>query len=125
MPDYTAFNSIGELMVKLSSSKNNKKKIRDYILGDMTNEVYPLDGAQEDWAYEGWENHLYEKTGSDLRPIKTCKQSTFSPNEITWKNIQDYDYKLRYLMYLAQASDAKTPNLDKYGRIILIQMKME
>ena len=115
-PDYTAFNSIGELMVKLSSSKNNrKKKIRDYILGDMTTEVYPLDGALEDWAYGGWENHLYEKTGIDLRPIKTCKPSTFCPYEITWKNIQDYDYKLRCLMYLAEASDDKTPNLDKYG----------
>ena len=103
-------------MVKLSSSKNNrKKKIRDYILGDMTTEVYPLDGALEDWAYGGWENHLYEKTGIDLRPIKTCKPSTFSPYEITWKNIQDYDYKLRCLMYLAEASDDKTPNLDKYG----------
>ena len=81
----------------------------------MTTEVYPLDGALEDWAYGGWENHLYEKTGIDLRPIKTCKPSTFSPYEITWKNIQDYDYKLRCLMYLAEASDDKTPNLDKYG----------
>jgi hypothetical protein len=70
-PDYNAFNEIGKIMVKLSSSKDNiGNNIRDYKLGDMSSTVYPLDGALEDWAYGGWENKIYENMGKNLRPIK-------------------------------------------------------
>ena len=125
-PDYNAFHSIGEIMVKYSSSKDNKdNNIKDYELGDMSSTVYPLDGALEDWAYGGWENYENEMRGINLRPIKTCKPNSFSPYEMTWNHkedlniysnsIVDYDYKLRCLMYLAEASDSKSPKKDKYG----------
>ena len=123
-PDYNAFEDIGKIMVKLSSSKDNlKNNIRDYILGDMSSTVYPLDGALEDWAYGGWENKVYENMGKDLRPIKTCKSDTYKKYELIWnnsninKNINDinFDYKLRCLMYLVETSDSKSPEKGKYG----------
>ena len=121
-PDYYAFDKIGEIMVKVSSSKNNlDSKINDYSLGDMTSTVYPLDGALEDWAYGGWENKEYENIGTNLRPIKTCKPDSFNPYQMNWKNneldndIINYDYKLRCLMYLAEASVNKKPKIQDYG----------
>ena len=122
-PDHNAFDKIGTMMVKYSSSKDNlNNNIFDYILGDMTSTVYPLNGALEDWAYGGWENKEFEKNGINLRPIKTCKPDSYSPYEMIWKNnndldkdLIDYDYKLRCLMYLAEASDKKRPDLKSYG----------
>ena len=120
-PDYNAFNSIGKIMVKLSSSLENRNKhINDYKLGDMTSTVYPLDGALEDWAYGGWENKEYEERGINLRPIKTCVSESFNPYKMVWNNnlnnsfIND-DYKLRCLMYLAESSDLKQPQVEYYG----------
>ena len=121
-PDFNAFDKIGKTMVKFSSSKNNKKNyIQDYILGDMSSTVYPLDGALEDWAYGGWENKEFENMGIALSPIKTCKSESFNSYDIIWNNNNnyknsneiDYNYKLRCLMYLAETSDSKTP-LEKY-----------
>ena len=122
-PDFNAFNKIGQIMVKLSSSRDNlKNKIKDYELGDMTSTVYPLNGALEDWAYGGWENKEYENMGTNLRPIKTCKPESFTPYEMIWNNLNgidhnsiDYNYKLRCLMYLAEASDEKKPKKNEYG----------
>ena len=122
-PDFNAFNKIGQIMVKLSSSQDNlKNKIKDYELGDMTSTVYPLNGALEDWAYGGWENKEYENMGTNLRPIKTCKPESFTPYEMIWNNLNgidhnsiDYNYKLRCLMYLAEASDEKKPKKNEYG----------
>ena len=122
-PDYNAFDTIGRAMVKFSSSKDNtKKNIKDFILGDMTSTIYPLDGALEDWAYGGWENKQYEKMGISLRPIKTCKADSFNPYDMVWNNNNnlnsndiDYNYKLRCLMYLAELSDKKSPSEEYYG----------
>ena len=121
-PDYNAFDNIGKIMVKFSSSKTNlDNKIKDYTLGDMTSTVYPLDGALEDWAYGGWENKEYENLGYNLRPIKNCKPESFNSYEMNWNNnnlnndIINYDYKLRCLMYLAEASDDKKPTIKNYG----------
>ena len=124
-PDYNAFNNIGKIMVKSSSSKDNlDNNINDYILGDMTSTLYPLDGALEDWAYGGWENNINQKNGIDFKPIKTCKPNSFSEYHMTWnfsninENIYsdfDDDYKLRCLMYLVEAADEKEPNSLKYG----------
>ena len=121
-PDYNAFDRIGKIMVKFSSSKTNlDNKIKDYTLGDMTSTVYPLDGALEDWAYGGWENKEYENIGNNLRPIKNCKPESFNSYEMNWNNnnldndIINYDYKLRCLMYLAEASDDKKPRIKSYG----------
>ena len=124
-PDFNAFNNIGKIMVKSSSSKDNlDNNITDYILGDMTSILYPLDGALEDWAYGGWENNINQKLGIKFKPIKTCKPDSFSEYHMTWnfsninENIySDYDdnYKLRCLMYLVETSDDKQPNSSKYG----------
>ena len=125
-PDYNAFNKIGKIMVKLSSSKDNLgNNIRDYELGDMSSTVYPLDGALEDWAYGGWENKIYENMGNSLRPIKTCKSESYSKYEMIWnndninknKNMNDinFDYKLRCLIYLVETSDKKRPDEVQYG----------
>ena len=122
-PDYNAFYKIGKIMVKYSSSKDNLNNyISDYILGDMTSTVYPLDGALEDWAYGGWENKEFEKNGINLRPIKTCKPDSYSSYEMIWnnnnsldQNFIDNDYKLRCLIYLAEASNRKNPERENYG----------
>ena len=122
-PDNKAFYDIGKAMVTFSSSRDNiKNEIRDYELGDMTSTVYALDGALEDWAYGGWENKEYENNGIDLRPIKTCKPKSFNSYDMIWNNnnnlnstIIDYEYKLRCLMYLAEASDIKKPKDELYG----------
>ena len=123
-PDYNAFHEIGKIMVKLSSSKDNLgHNIRDYELGDMSSTVYPLDGALEDWAYGGWENKINENMGNNLRPIKTCKSDTFTKYEMIWNNGNknasmndiNFDYKLKCLMYLVEASDRKSPDEEQYG----------
>ena len=121
-PDFNAFDGIGKIMVKFSSSKDNRdNKISDYRLGDMTSTVYPLDGALEDWAYGGWENKEHEIMGNSLRPIKTCKPDSYNNYEMIWNSNSlnsydiDYDYKLRCLMYLAEASDNKKPPEEMYG----------
>jgi len=123
-PDYNAFHEIGKIMVKLSSSKDNLgHNIRDYELGDMSSTVYPLDGALEDWAYGGWENKIYENMGNNLRPIKTCESDTFTKYEMIWNNDNknasmndiNFDYKLKCLMYLVEASDRKSPDEEQYG----------
>jgi len=126
-PDYNAFHEIGKIMVKLSSSKDNLgHNIRDYELGDMSSTVYPLDGALEDWAYGGWENKIYENMGNNLRPIKTCESDTFTKYEMIWNNDNknasmndiNFDYKLKCLMYLVEASDRKSPDEEQYGNNI-------
>ena len=123
-PDYNAFHEIGKIMVKFSSSKDNLgHNIRDYELGDMSSTVYPLDGALEDWAYGGWENKIYENMGNNLRPIKTCESDTFTKYEMIWNNDNknasmndiNFDYKLKCLMYLVEASDRKSPDEEQYG----------
>ena len=125
VPDFNAFNNIGKIMVKSSSSKDNlDNNIKDYILGDMTSKLYPLDGALEDWAYGGWENNINKKYKIKFKPIKTCKPDSFSEYHMTWnfsninENIYsdiDNDYKLRCLMFLVEASDNKEPKSLKYG----------
>ena len=124
-PDFNAFDSIGKMMVKFSmSEKNEKNDIKKYGIGDMTSTVYPLDGALEDWAYGGWEKYeLYDK--NKINPIKTCKPDSFNSNyNMLWNlsyynsdyNLSfNYDYKLRCLIYLAEASSRKIPKEEQYG----------
>ena len=120
-PDFNAFDSIGKIMVKFSTSeKNEKNNINKYNIGDMTQTVYPLDGALEDWAYGGWEK--YESFGNNnINPIKTCKPDSFNTNyNMFWNmNTKDdnkyFDYKLRCLIYLAEASYKKMPEEKYYG----------
>lgn len=125
-PDYNAFNNIGRIMVKSSSSKDNlDKNIKNFLLGDMTSTLYPLDGALEDWVYGGWENEVNSKLGINSRPIKTCKPESFNEYYMIWNNTgiknnysdynYDFDYKLRCLIYLAEASENKIPNNELYG----------
>ena len=119
-PDFNAFDSIGKIMVKFSSSeKNEKKNIKQYGLGDMTSTVYPLDGALEDWAYGGWEK-FQANNRSNINPIKICKPDSFNENySMLWdyNNNEEYyyDYKLRCLIYLAEASYYKMPDEKEYG----------
>ena len=106
-PDFAAFKEIGISMKNAASSEKNKKtNIVDYELGDMTRTVYAVDGGLEDWAYGGsWENDYTE-----IKPIKQCEAKTFSAYNMTWDNKIDTDqYKLRCLMYLAEASNDKKP----------------
>ena len=124
-PDFNAFDSIGKMMVKFSmSEKNEKNDIKKYGIGDMTSTVYPLDGALEDWAYGGWEKYeLYDK--NKINPIKICKPDSFNSNyNMLWNlsyynsdyNLSfNYDYKLRCLIYLAEASSRKIPKEEQYG----------
>ena len=120
-PDFNAFNSIGKMMVKFShSEKNQKNDINKYGLGDMTSTVYALDGALEDWAYGGWEKYELLK-GDNINPIKACKPDSFNKNYNMFWNFSNinytfnYDYKLRCLIYLAEASYNKIPEEKKYG----------
>ena len=106
-PDFFAFKEIGISMKTAASSQKNKKgNIVDYELGDMTRTVYAVDGGLEDWAYGGsWENDYTE-----IKPIKQCEAKTFSPYNMNWDNKIDAEqYKLRCLMYLAEASNDKKP----------------
>ena len=120
-PDFNAFNNIGKIMVKFSSSeKNRKNDIPNYQLGDMTSTIYPLDGALEDWAYGGWEK--FESDGkNNINPIKTCKPNSFNKEyNMLWNSINNNseyndDYKLRCMIYLAEASYAKIPAEKYYG----------
>ena len=118
-PDFKAFDSIGKIMVKFSSSeKNENNSIKKYGIGDMTQTVYPLNGALEDWAYGGWEKYEVNKN-NNINPIKTCKPDSFNSNyNMLWDLNKDenyYDYKLRCLIYLAEASYNKMPNEKDYG----------
>ena len=118
-PDFNAFDSIGKIMVKFSSSdKNEKNYIPKYEIGDMTSTVYPLDGALEDWAYGGWEKYEI-KGNNNINPIKTCRPDSFNKNYSMIWNLtnEDYndDYKLRCLIYLAEASERKKPDEKDYG----------
>ena len=120
-PDFNAFNSIGKIMVKFSSSaKNIKNNIPNYGFGDMTSTVYPLDGALEDWAYGGWEKYESDSK-NNINPIKTCKPDSFNKDyNMLWNsfnNNNEYndDYKLRCIIYLAEASFQKRPNEEFYG----------
>ena len=120
-PDFNAFDSIGKIMVKYSSSKKNENNsIKDYGIGDMTSTVYPLNGALEDWAYGGWEK--YELSGKNVtNPIKTCKPDSFNTHyNMIWNSSNyhyniSYDYKLRCIIYLAEASTDKRPDEKYYG----------
>ena len=128
-PDFNAFDSIGRMMVKNSKSeKNEKNQIRKYGIGDMTTTVYPLDGALEDWAYGGWEKYEMNsnKNKNKINPIKTCKPDSFNSNYNMLWNLSYYnydhnssfnyfDYKLRCLIYLAEASYNKIPKEEQYG----------
>lgn len=113
-PDHKAFHDIGMAMKDASSSKTNENNaINDYVLGDMSTLVYPVDGGMEDWAYAGsWENAV----SKDIRPIKQCMPGTFSEYRMEWESIRsNWDYKLRCLMYLAETSHAKKPNENTLG----------
>ena len=113
-PDHNAFYHIGMAMKDASSSKTNEMNtINDYVLGDMSALVYPVDGGMEDWAYAGsWENEV----NKDIRPIKQCEPNTFSEYHMEWESNKDnWDYKLRCLMYLAETSFVKKPNENTLG----------
>ena len=121
-PDLNAFLNTGLKMISFSSSDmNDNNNIPNYKLGDMTSTVYPLDGALEDWAYGGWE--FYEKNKNGINPIKSCKPDSFyndynmfwNTNNNSDTNLDYYDYKLRCLIYLAEASYNKMPNEKEYG----------
>ena len=118
-PDYNALLNIGKIMLNSASSESNEKKgIQNYKLGDMTSTVYPLNGALEDWAYGGWE--VYEKNKNGINPIKSCKPDSFDDYNMLWDNNniagnKYYDYKLRCLIYLIEASYKKMPNENEYG----------
>ena len=120
-PDFNAFDNIGKIMVKFSSSKKNQNNsIPTYDIGDMTSTVYPLNGALEDWAYGGWEK--YELNGKNVtNPIKTCKPDSFNTDyNMIWNSSNiyyniSYDYKLRCVIYLAEASLKKQPEEKYYG----------
>ena len=117
-PDYNALLNIGKIMLNSASSESNEKKgIQNYKLGDMTSTVYPLNGALEDWAYGGWE--VYEKNKNGINPIKSCKPDSFDDYNMLWDNNNAgnkyYDYKLRCLIYLIEASYKKMPDENEYG----------
>ena len=120
-PDFNAFKNIGKIMVKFSSSEKNKNNnIPNYGFGDMTSTVYPLDGALEDWAYGGWEK--FESDGkNNINPIKSCRPNSFNTeynmlwNSINNNNEYNDDYKLRCIIYLAEASFKKIPDEKYYG----------
>ena len=113
-PDHNAFHHIGMAMKQASSSNTNANSdIPDYILGDMSSLVYPVNGGMEDWAYAGsWENEITK----DIRPIKQCRPNTFSDYHVQWESNEDNsDYKLRCLMYLAETSHVKKPKESTLG----------
>ena len=114
-PDFQAFYEMGKIMQKLTISEDNKKKIKDLKLADMSSGVYPLNGALEDWAYAGsWENGVNEKLGINDKPIKKCESDTFSGYNLNWDDL-NYDYKLRCIMYLVEASESKNPKKELFG----------
>ena len=106
-PDHSAFKTIGEVMRDASSSElNQKTRIPDYLLGDMTSTVYPVNGGLEDWAYGGsWENDYV-----DQKPIKICRADSFGKYDMEWKEKNNLNKeKLKCLMYLAETADDKKP----------------
>lgn len=110
-PDHEAFNGIGKIMKKVTSSLNNtQNKIDDYLLGDMTSLVYAVDGGLEDWAYAlNWENKIIK----DHIPIKKCDSNTFSYYNEDW-NIKN-EHKGKCLMYLIEADKNKKPKENTLG----------
>ena len=59
-PDLVAFKTLGQAMNQASgpsfTQQSSETKIDQYNLGSMTDVVYPLGGAMEDWAYgAGWD----------------------------------------------------------------------
>lgn len=108
-PDHSAFRSFGQIMRKASSStKNIAENIKDYVLGDMSKAVYPVDGGLEDWAYAGsWENDIEKSTS----PIKTCKPSTFTSYNTSFIP----PFQLRCIMFLVETADEKQPSKQSLG----------
>lgn len=56
-PDEVVFKTLAQIMYDISLGNDNLETV-PYILGHMTNTVYALNGAYEDWAY-GACNYLY------------------------------------------------------------------
>ena len=54
-PDVNSFVGVGKLMRAAAKvtyePQSSRTSIRDYVLGDMSSTVYPVNGGMEDWAY--------------------------------------------------------------------------
>lgn len=56
-PDFQALESIGWIMKnetgKNIHAKQNRRGISEYIFGDISSTIYPVNGGLEDWGYGG------------------------------------------------------------------------
>jgi hypothetical protein len=59
-PDFQAFDSIGWVMKNESGGaihKPNLRQIEEYVMGDISSTIYPVQGGLEDWGYgAGWDH---------------------------------------------------------------------
>lgn len=57
-PDYHAFQQVGQLLKRQSGGviQMVNEQISEYIFGDISSTIYPVNGGLEDWAYAaGWD----------------------------------------------------------------------
>jgi len=71
-PDFQALESVGWVMKNETGSnirsKQNKKAIKEYIFGDISSTIYPVNGGLEDWGYgAGWDED-HDATRYDCKP---------------------------------------------------------
>mmetsp|Transcript_34259 Transcript_34259/g.25327 ORF Transcript_34259/g.25327 Transcript_34259/m.25327 type:complete len:180 (-) Transcript_34259:927-1466(-) len=99
-----ALQRIGEILESEAGRhiKLEGKYIDDYVLGDMTSTVYPVNGGMEDWGYAaGWD------FGDDAT-ILDCKPETYVLNNVL-QSKEAYAH-IRSAVYLIETSNSKIPN---------------
>jgi hypothetical protein len=98
-PDERVFTTLGGLMHNLAPG-NAQLGIKAYTLGHMTDTVYALNGAYEDWAYAaGWE----------------AKEVSKSCDGVPEKFYEGLEGSPRALIYLIETADEKSPADSTFG----------
>ena len=109
-PDHIALDLTGQAMRESAGGGffvgSAGAYVKDYVLGDMTETVYPVGGGFEDWAYAaGWDT---ERNAG----FKRCTPSTKPEVEDDFFESQS---NIASAVYLIETTDNKNPPDSEYG----------
>ncbi|CDW79494.1 zinc carboxypeptidase family protein [Stylonychia lemnae] len=111
-PDYQAFEGVGWIIKNETgayiSQQGQKPSIKEYIFGDISSTIYPVQGGLEDWGYgAGFDYENNEATVFECRPTSYLLQNVTQSKEAY--------QSVRTAVYIVETDESKRPDEKTLG----------
>jgi hypothetical protein len=109
-----ALKKIGEILKEQSGARIERQPypISEYLFGDISSTIYPVNGGLEDWAYAaGWD---YFNQQSNQATSLHCRPQTYALTPNTEQSQAAYEH-VRSAIYIVETDNSKEPPEDLLG----------